>query len=231
MKRIVGPMLKANLPNLALNLVLCLLLFLPAGTWAWPQAWIFLVIFNGCSQGIGIWLLKTDPALLAARTKSPLGADQRPRDRLIMGAIVLFLCVWLAFMALDAQRFGWSHVPIWAQIIGALLIFAAFWGWVGVLRANSFAAITVRVQTERAQTVISTGPYAVVRHPMYAYVLPLLIGTPLLLGSFWGLAGMFVALPLMAARALGEEAVLMEGLPGYPEYAARVRYRLVPGVW
>ena len=224
-------MLKAVLQNLALNAVLCLLLFLPAGTLAWPQAWIFLAIFNGCSQAIGIWLRKTNPELLAERMKSPLSADQRPRDRLVFVAIGVFFCVWLVFIALDARRFGWSHAPPWAQGLGAVLIVGAFYGWVGVLRANSFASATVRLQQERGQTAISTGPYAVVRHPMYAYAILLLIGTPLLLGSLWGVLGVAVAMPLMAARALGEEALLMDGLPGYREYAAKVRFRLLPGVW
>ncbi len=224
-------MLKAITQNLLTNAVLCLLLFLPAGSLAWPQAWIFLVIFNVCGQAIGIWLRRTNPGLLAERMRSPLGGDQRPRDRAIMLALSLFFCVWIAFLGLDAHRFGWSHVPPWAEVIGALLIVAAFWGWVGVLRANSFASVTIRVQQERGQTVISTGPYAVVRHPMYAYALLLLIGTPLLLGSLWGLLGAPLAMPLLAARVLGEEDLLMQGLPGYREYAARVRFRLLPGVW
>jgi protein-S-isoprenylcysteine O-methyltransferase Ste14 len=224
-------MLKAVVQNLTFTVLLGALLFLPAGTLAWPQGWIFLVLFVACSQATGLWLLKTDPALLAERMKSPFSADQRPRDRAIIVVIMVFLCAWLVFMPLDARRFGWSHTPLWAQVIGAVLIVAAFWGWVGVLRANSFASVKVRVQQERGQTVISTGPYAVVRHPMYGYVLPLLVGTPLLLGSLWGLLGIVVVMPLLAARALGEEDVLMDGLPGYRDYAAKVRFRLVPGIW
>lgn len=224
-------MLKVLLPTLALNLILILLLFLPAGTLAWPQAWLFLVVFNGCSQAIGIWLMKTDPELLKARMQSPTGGDQRSRDRAIMFGIYLFFAAWLAFMALDARRFGWSHVPLWVQAAGLVLILAAFWGWIGVLRANSFAATTVRVQAERSQTVISTGPYAHVRHPMYGWSLVLMFGMPLLLGSFWGLLGIPLAVPLIVARALGEEAVLFGGLPGYAAYAAKVRWRLIPGLW
>jgi len=224
-------MLTAILQTLALNVVFCLLLFLPAGTLAWPQAWTFLVIFNACSQAIGVWLLKTDPALLEARMRSPVGGDQKPRDRAIMVAIMVVFAAWLAFIALDARRFGWSHVPLWGEVLGAGLILLAFWGWVGVLRANSFAAVTVRVQKERGQSVISTGPYAHVRHPMYGWSLALMVGMPLLMGSLWGLLFMLVAVPLLAARALGEETVLFGGLPGYPDYAARVRYRLVPGIW
>jgi protein-S-isoprenylcysteine O-methyltransferase Ste14 len=224
-------MLKSHLSTLALNLIIILLLFVPAGTLAWPQAWIFLVVFNACSQAIGVWLLRTDPELLKARMQSPVGGDQRPRDRAIMAGIFLFFALWLVFMALDAQRFGWSHAPLWGQAAGVLLILAAFWGWVGVLRANSYAATTVRVQAERGQTVISTGPYAHVRHPMYSWSLALMVGMPLLLESLSGLLGLLIAMPLLAARALGEEAVLFDGLPGYADYAAKVRYRLVPGVW
>lgn len=223
-------MLKAIVQNLCLNAVLCLLLFLPAGTLAWPQAWIFLAIFNGCGLAIGIWLLKTNPGLLAERMKSPFSADQRPRDRWVIIAMELLLCIWLVFIGLDA-RFDWSHVPPWAEAIGAALIAAAFYGWVGVLRANSFASVTVRLQQERGQTVISTGPYAIVRHPMYAYAVLLLVGMPLLLGSLWGLLGAPLIMSLMAVRASGEEALLMDGLAGYREYAEKVRFRLLPGVW
>jgi protein-S-isoprenylcysteine O-methyltransferase Ste14 len=120
---------------------------------------------------------------------------------------------------------------VWGQAVGVLLILAAFWGWVGVLRANSYASTTVRVQAERGQTVISTGPYAHVRHPMYSWSLALMIGMPLLLGSLWGLLGLLIAVPLLAARALGEEEVLFGGLPGYADYSAKVRWRLVPGLW
>ena len=128
------------------------------------------------------------------------------------------------FIALDARRFGWSHAPLWAQWIGAALIVGAFIGWVGVLRANTFASVTVRLQKERGQTVISTGPYAVVRHPMYAYAIPLCSVRRFFSARCGGFLGVFVAMPLMAARALGEEAVLMDGLAGYREDAARVRF-------
>jgi protein-S-isoprenylcysteine O-methyltransferase Ste14 len=211
-------------------LLLGLLLFLPAGTLAWPQAWAFLVLFNGCGLAIGLWLRRIDPGLLVERMRSPLAADQRPRDRAIMAAISLVSAAWLVFMGID-ERLGWSDAPLWVQAIGAALIAAAFCGFASVLRANSFAAITVRVQGERGQTVISTGPYAVVRHPMYAWALLLMIGVPLLLGSFWGLAGLALFFPLLVARTLGEEVVLMASLPGYRSYAAKVRFRLLPGLW
>jgi protein-S-isoprenylcysteine O-methyltransferase Ste14 len=224
-------LLKMIAHSLAFAAVLGLLLFLPAGTLVWPQAWVFMALFMGCSEATGVWLKKNDPELLAARMKSPLSANQKLSDRRVVGAILVVLCGWLVFMALDARRFGWSHVPLWGQALGAALIMAAFFGWIGVLRANSFAAVTVELQKERGQTVISTGPYAVVRHPMYAYAVLLMIGAPLLLGSLWGLLGLVLFIPLLAARTLGEEVMLMNGLPGYREYAAKVRFRLLPGVW
>jgi protein-S-isoprenylcysteine O-methyltransferase Ste14 len=100
-----------------------------------------------------------------------------------------------------------------------------------VLRANSFAATTIRLQAERGQTVITTGPYAVMRHPMYGYAILFMIGVPLLLGSLWGLAGLALFLPLLAARTLGEERLLRTGLAGYEDYMKKVRFRLVPGIW
>jgi len=211
--------------------VLALLLFLPAGTLQWPQGWTFIALFVGCSEVTALWLFKTDPDLLAARMKSPMSGEQKSSDRAVMAAIFVVMIGWVVFMPLDAQRLGWSHTPMWAQALGALLILVAFLGWATVLKANSFASTQILVQKERGQKVIATGPYAIVRHPMYAYVLPLMIGTPLLLGSLWGLLGIVLVFPLLAARALGEEAMLFEGLPGYREYAARVRYRLFPGLW
>jgi protein-S-isoprenylcysteine O-methyltransferase Ste14 len=208
-----------------------MLLFLPAGTLAWPQAWIFLALFAVCSVGIGLWLIKTNPSLFAERMKPILSVEQKPRDRVIIIAILVFFYAWFAFMALDARRFGWSHTPPWAQILGALLIVSAFVGWVQVLQANHFASVTVRLQKDRGQTVISTGPYAVVRHPMYSYALLLMIGVPLLLGSLWGLLGLVLFVPLLGLRAIGEETMLMDGLAGYRDYTAKVRFRLLPGVW
>jgi protein-S-isoprenylcysteine O-methyltransferase Ste14 len=217
--------------NIAFMGFLGLLLFLPAGTLAWPQAWVFLALFDGCCVAFGLWLRKTDPGLLAERMKSPIGADQKPRDRAVIVAIMVGLAGWLVFIALDARRFAWSHAPLWAQVLGAALVVVAFYAWTGVLRANSFAVTTVRLQPERGQTVISTGPYAIVRHPMYAYTPLLLVGTSLLLGSLWGLVGVVLLIPLLATRALSEETMLINGLPGYREYAAKVRFRLLPGVW
>jgi protein-S-isoprenylcysteine O-methyltransferase Ste14 len=208
------------------------LLFLPAGRIDWWQGWAFIVIFSACSLATGYWLAATNPGLPAEHRRSPTSRGQTPRDRAIVLALLISVFAWTVFMPLDSQRFHWSPpIPVWLQVVGGALIVLAFWAWSRVLRANSFAVTTIRVQEERAQTVISTGPYAVVRHPMYADALLLFIGAPLLLGSLWGLLGLVVIIPILAARTLGEEALLFEGLPGYRDYAARVRFRLIPGVW
>lgn len=148
-----------------------LLLFIPAGTINWPQGWVFLAVFSGCGVASGYWLLKTNPALLAERMKSPLRDNQRPRDRAVTAVLYAALCVWLVLMALDARRFGWSSVPtgprqsVECWLLGHLLAGAG-------CCENSFAVTSVRLQPERGQSVISTGPYAIVRHPMYAVASP-----------------------------------------------------------
>jgi protein-S-isoprenylcysteine O-methyltransferase Ste14 len=225
---LLATILVQSVTGLALS---ALLLFVPAGTVAWPQGWVFLVLFSVCSQVTDLWLWRRDPALLLARMRSPLAAGQTPRDRRVMQAILVAFVGWIVLMALDARRFGWSHTPLWAQVIGGCLIVATFWGWFRVLRANRFATTTIQLQREHGQRVIDTGPYAVVRHPMYAYDILLMLGAPLLLGSLWGLVALVVFIPLLAARVIGEEAMLLAGLPGYADYVRKVRFRLAPGIW
>jgi protein-S-isoprenylcysteine O-methyltransferase Ste14 len=133
-------LLKMVAHSLAFAAFLGLLLFLPAGTLAWPQAWVFMALFIGCSEAIGVWLKKSDPDLLAARMKSPISADQKFSDRVVMGAILVVFIGWFVFMAVDARRCGWSHTPLWAQALGAALIVGAFYGWVGVLAGLRHAA-------------------------------------------------------------------------------------------
>jgi protein-S-isoprenylcysteine O-methyltransferase Ste14 len=227
-----GTVVRAMIVQSVTGLVLtALILFLPAGTLAWPQGWVFLVLLIGCGLVTDVDLLRRDPALLAARMKSPISPDQKPRDRAVMRVILVFFIGWMAFIPLDARRFGWSHAPLWAEVCGGGLMLAAFWGWSIVLRANTFAATTIELQAARGQTVITTGPYAVVRHPLYGFTLLFMLGAPLLLGSLWGLAGLVIFIPLLAARALGEEALLRAGLPGYADYAEKVRFRFAPGIW
>jgi len=207
------------------------LLFWPAGNWLWPQAWAFLIIFTLGTIAFCTWLWRRDPALLASRLSLPVQKGQARWDQVFMGLIVLGWNTWLVLMALDAQRWRISHVPLWLEAIGGLLIAGGMAATVPVFAANSFAAPVVRVQEERGQRVIDSGPYALVRHPMYAAALLYLVGVPLLLGSWYGLIGTLAITLAIGGRATREEQMLARDLPGYAGYAARVRWRLVPYVW
>jgi protein-S-isoprenylcysteine O-methyltransferase Ste14 len=219
---------RQSLVGLAIMLVL---LFVPAGTLAWPAGWIFLIEFSIASALITRWLLRHNPALLAERMKPLIQRDQKPWDKALMAVFLLLWCGWIVLMALDAVRFGWSVAPLWLQAFGVLAIAVAMYIMFLIMRTNSFAAPVVKIQAERGHRVISDGPYAVVRHPMYGGALLLILGIPLLLGSWWGLLLSPVLILLFAVRAVMEERTLMAELPGYAGYAARVRYRLVPMVW
>jgi protein-S-isoprenylcysteine O-methyltransferase Ste14 len=208
-----------------------LILFVSAGTVRWPAAWVFLVEMVGFSLVMGWWLARYDPALLAERLSWGFQAAQKPWDKVFMATMLALWCGWLALMALDAVRFGWSQVPVWLQAVGAMLIALCMYVAYLAFRENSYAAPVIKIQSERGHRVVTTGPYAYLRHPMYAGALLFFIGTPLLLGSWYGLAFAVVMTAVLAVRAVMEERTLAEGLPGYREYAARVRYRLIPWVW
>src|SRR6185312_264320 len=152
------PKLVAQL--VALIAVFAAILFGAAGTWRWPSAWAFLALFVGVSLVLSLWLAATDPALLAERMKSPVQKDQKPWDRVFLLLLMVVYLSWLAVMALDAKRFSWSHAPLWIQVLGAAMILASYLGIAWVFRTNSFAAPVIKIQAERKQTVISTGPYA-----------------------------------------------------------------------
>lgn len=211
--------------------VFALLLFLAAGTLAWLAGWAFLVLFFGFTIAISLWLLRHNPALLTERMTGIGKPDQKTWDKVFFAFANLIFLAWLVIMPLDAMRFGWSHMPAWVQILGALLLLISFYLFFLTFRENSYLSPAVRIQTERAQTVVSTGPYRYVRHPMYAAALIFLTGTSLLLGSWYGLA---VALLLeigIAFRALQEERTLRAELPGYAAYQAQVKYHLIPFIW
>jgi protein-S-isoprenylcysteine O-methyltransferase Ste14 len=209
--------------------VMMVLLFWPAGTWRWPQAWWFLAIFAAGTAFFGAFLWRRDPALLASRLSGPVQKGQPLWDKLFLGAAMIGWCCWLAFMAWDGRMERGAPMPLWLEVLGGVLIAAGFAGIMPVFAANSFAAPSVRVQSE--QRVIDTGPYAVVRHPMYATAMLYLIGMPLLLGSWWGLLGTAIIALAISWRAVREENTLARELPGYADYMKRVRYRLIPGVW
>jgi protein-S-isoprenylcysteine O-methyltransferase Ste14 len=207
------------------------LLFVPAGTLAWPQAWIFLIELIVTGVLITGWLYVHDPALLAQRMASPVQREQAAWDRIFMICATLFFCAWLAIMGLDAVRFHLSYVPVWLQAVGAVAILVSQYIFWLVFRANSYAAPVVKIQKERGHTIVTTGPYAYLRHPMYAGAIFLLLGIPLLLGSWSGVALAVVMIAAFGYRAVREEQTLAAQFPEYAEYAARVRYRLIPLVW
>jgi len=211
-----------------LAFVMALTLFVPAGTIRYWQAWVYLSIFFGAAALITLDLLRTDPALLERRLKAGPTAETRPIQRFIMVMASLGFIALLVVPALD-RRFGWSHVPLALIVIGGLLVAVGFWFISLVYRENSFTSATIEVAAD--QRVISTGPYAIVRHPMYASALLYLAGTPLALGSYWGFVPLAAMLPVLIWRLIDEEQMLSRSLPGYEAYRTRVRYRLVPGLW
>jgi protein-S-isoprenylcysteine O-methyltransferase Ste14 len=208
--------------------ILFALIFLAAGTIHYWQGWLFCFSFYGSSVAIGLYFMKRDPALLERRMRFGPGAEPRPSQKIIIAISLAMFLVLLIVSALD-HRFGWSRVPPGVSVVGNILIIASFAGFVGVLRENTFAASTIRV--ERGQRVISTGPYAHVRHPMYAGGLLLIFAIPLALGSLWGLLVAAFSVPIMVARILDEEQALCAELAGYDDYRLHVRYRLIPLVW
>jgi len=214
-----------------LFVVFALALFLAAGTVFWPAGWAFLVLFFGADAALGRWLLRHDPGLLQERMTG-FGKPGEPTwDKVFFVVLQVFFLAWLVLMPLDAVRFRWSHVPAWLQVVGAILLLASFYLFFLTFRENPYASPAVRVQTERGQTVISTGPYHYVRHPMYAAAIPFAVGTALLLGSWYGLLMGLILIAAIAFRAVREERVLRAGLPGYEEYMAQVKYRFIPHVW
>ena len=204
------------------------LLFAPAGTLRYWQAWLFLAVFVGCTVPLGLYFLIHDPALVERRMKVGPAAEQEPAQKIAIGIVCAALLAMLIVPSFD-RRWHWSNVPAWLTILAEIVIAASFVIFFYVMKQNSFAAATVRV--ERGQTVISTGLYGVVRHPMYMGTLPMMVALPLALGSWWAL---LLVVPILAAlvwRLIDEERVLERDLPGYIEYCQRVRFRLVPGVW
>ena len=210
---------------------MAILLFWAADNWRWAQAWAFVMIFAAGSAAFGLWLLPRDPDLLASRLNPTPQRGQPLWDQVFLGTFIGVWFAWLVLMGLDAQRWHWSNMPIWLNIFGGALVIAGFWATTFVFRANSFAAPVVRIQSERKQHVIDTGPYAFIRHPMYAAALLYLIGMPLLLGSWYGLLVVPLFIAGLAPRAVSEENLLKRDLPGYADYMKRVRYRLIPGLW
>jgi protein-S-isoprenylcysteine O-methyltransferase Ste14 len=204
------------------------LLFGIAGTLRYWEAWVYLVLFFGLSALVTEDLRRRDPALLERRLKGGPQAEQRPMQRVIMVAASLAFLSLLVVPPLDHRR-GWSSVPVWAVVLGDILFVLGFTFVGRVYRENTYTSATIEIHA--GQRVIDSGPYAIVRHPMYLGAMLYVFGTPLALGSYWGFIGVALMLLAIVWRLLDEERMLGRDLSGYEEYKTRVRHRLIPGVW
>lgn len=211
--------------------VFALALFLAAGTAAWLAGWSFLLLFFGFTVALSGWLLRHNPGLLTERMTGVGKADQKTWDKVFYVVLNLVFLAWLVVMPLDAVRFHWSQLPDWLQVVGAVMLLSSFYLFFLTFRENAYLSPAVRIQTERQHTVVSTGPYRYVRHPMYATAIIFLVGTTLLLGSWYGLVVVVMLTVGIAVRAIQEERTLRVELPGYDRYLAQVKYRLIPYVW
>jgi protein-S-isoprenylcysteine O-methyltransferase Ste14 len=209
-------------------IVLAALLFVPAGTLRFWQGWLFGLVFVAATSAISIYFLKHDPKLVERRMRAGPMAEQETAQKIIMTITFLGFFLLMALPGLDHRR-HWSNVPAWLEIAANVGVALSFWVFFIVMRQNSFAASTIRVESD--QPVVSTGVYAIVRHPLYSGALLLLVCIPLALGSYWTLIVAVAIVPALVWRILDEERFLKQNLPGYTDYCQRVRYRLIPKVW
>lgn len=219
---------KAVISVFILAAVMGLIIFVAAGTLYYWQAWFYLGIFTIASLLTTIYLIKNDPELLQRRMRGGPIAESRPAQRVIMVFTSLAFLGLLVVPALE-YRFRVPTAPLYVVITGEFLVAIGFYFIFRVYRENTYTSATVQVTAD--QRVIDTGPYAIMRHPMYASALLYLLGTPLALGSYWGLLPFFLVIPFLLWRLVDEEKMLTKELAGYAGYKQRVRYRLVPGLW
>jgi len=206
-------------------LLLSVMLFLPAGTFAYWEAWVYLSIFFIAMLAAAIYLLWNNSELLVRRMRM---REKEAKQQLIIKLSYIPFVITFLLPGFD-KRFGWSNVPVGAVVISDILILLGFGIVFLALRENRFASRIIEV--EQGQTVISSGPYAVVRHPMYSGLLPLYILSPLALGSYWAVIPAILIILFLVARIQNEEWVLARNLRGYQEYMQKTRYRLIPGIW
>jgi Putative protein-S-isoprenylcysteine methyltransferase len=220
-----------NLKLIAGLIAIAASLFGPAGTMAWPGAWIFLILFIGGMATTMGWLKRHDPVLFEQRRRPFRQSGQPEWDRVIGLALVVVWFGFLVLMGLDTRFSGGPKTPLGLMAPGSALIIAGYLLMAASFKANTFAITSVRLQSERSQAVIDTGPYGIVRHPIYSASALLHLGTVLLLGSLWGVFGLALLIFLLGLRAVLEERTLLAGLPSYGDYTMRVRFRLAPGIW
>jgi protein-S-isoprenylcysteine O-methyltransferase Ste14 len=206
-------------------IILALLCFIPAGTWNYWQGWMYIGTLLVLASLTFAYLLKNDPALLERRMRF---REREGQQKKIIGVSLIFFILEFLLPGLD-QRFGWSQMPVWVAILGDVIVIAGYLLVIWVFKTNSHTSRIVEV--EAGQKVISTGPYAFVRHPMYVGVFFVYGLSPLALGSYWALIPGLMILPVLVLRILSEERLLLRELDGYRDYTQKVKYRLLPGVW
>ena len=206
-------------------LLITLLLFLPAGTWHFAQAWLFLALLFIPMTIMGIWLYIFQPELLAKRLNNK---EKEQQQKNVVALSGLMFIAGFVLCALD-YRFTWSVVPLWLTIVASILFFIGYGMYIEVMRENAYLSRTIEVQ--EGQQLIDTGLYGVVRHPMYTATILMFTSIPLILGSFWSLIIFAIYPLLMVLRIKNEEQVLAAGLKGYTDYQKRVKWRLLPFVW
>jgi protein-S-isoprenylcysteine O-methyltransferase Ste14 len=207
-------------------------LLLLSGDSTWPEGWIFSVWFILLCFSTILHLYRKDPALLAERYKQPGSGNQEGWDRYVVYGLVVGFILWIVIMPLDAKRFDWSPIfPLWLKVVGGAGLAGSFFLFFRSFADNTFLSPLIRIQGERKQRVVSIGVYGFVRHPMYLGAILMFIGTPLLLGSFFGILAGLALTTLLMARIHGEEGMLARELEGYREYMLKVCYRLIPFLW
>ena len=211
------------------TLLFLALIFIPAGTLNWPEAWIFILLYISIVSGVLLWLNKTSPGLLKERMAPK--KESKKWDKIIMMTYTLLVVGLIVVSGLDAKRFGWTDAPLLAKVLGFLgylpALGCAFWA----MLENAYASNVVRIQEDRGHRVCTTGPYRFVRHPMYVGVILAVICIPLSLGSYYALILSALIIILFIIRTSLEDKALQEELTGYKGYAQKVRYRLFPGIW
>jgi protein-S-isoprenylcysteine O-methyltransferase Ste14 len=219
---------RATVQSVIALLAFGVLLFVPAGTLHYWQAWVFLAVFTIVSLYSAVYLFRKNPAVVERRMRAGPRAETRPVQKVVAAGISILFIALLVFSALD-HRFGWSPVPAALSLIGDALVVIGLGIAILAVIQNSYAAATITV--EESQTVTSTGLYGIVRHPMYMGASIMFAGIALALDSRWGLAVLVPVVIVFAVRIADEEKLLNQELIGYREYAGKVHYRLVPYVW
>ena len=213
-------------------LVFPALLLILSGDFTWAEGWIFSLWFLSLCYTTILYLNRKDPALLEERYRQPGTGNQEDWDRYVVYGLLVGFIIWFFIMPLDAKRFGWSPVfPLWLKFFGGAGLAGSFFLFFRSYTDNTFLSPLVRIQKDRKQQVMSAGVYGFVRHPMYLGAILMFFGTPLVLGSWYGVPAGLALTVLLMARILGEEKLLSRELEGYREYTQKVRYWLFPGIW